>query len=1076
MFQRGKTITVILVAALLPCFAPAQDKAAKKSDDPLLSGLRYRLVGPFRGGRSATVTGVVGKPQLFYFGSVGGGVWRTTDGGSSWENISDGFFGGSIGAVAVSESDPNVIYVGGGEKTVRGNVSHGDGVWKSTDAGKTWKHIGLGDTRHIPRIRIHPKDPETVYAAALGHLYGPNKERGVFKSTDGGKNWKQVLFVNDEVGAVDLILDPNNPRIIYASTWRVKRTPYSLESGGPGSGLWKSVDSGDTWTPILQSAESGARSAEKKVKSGESSALRTPRSALGDGLPKGTVGIIGIAVSPVNSERVWAIVEAEDGGVFRSDNAGRTWTKINDDRNLRQRAWYYTRIYAHPKNVDEVFVVNVQFHKSSDGGKTFGTTLRTQHSDHHDLWIDPTEPTRMIVANDGGAQVSIDNGASWTTYHNQPTAQFYRVTTDNAFPYRIYGAQQDNSTVRIRSRGDGGGITERDWEPTAGGESGHIAVHPKDPDIVYGGSYGNFLIRMNHRTREVRNINVWPDNPLGAGAADLKYRFQWNFPIFFSPHDANMLYAAGNALFRTTDEGQSWTPISPDLTRNDKSKLGPSGGPITKDNTSVEYYCTIFAALESPHEKGVLWCGSDDGLLHLSRDDGKNWTRVTPPDLPEWSMINSLEAHPTDKGGLYLAVTRYKLDDFQPYLYKTTDYGKTWTKIVTGIKDDHFTRVVRADPKRPGLLYAGTESGMYISFDDGASWKRFQLNLPIVPITDLTIKNDDLIVATQGRSFWVLDDLTPLHQYKPEITSRPLHIFQPRPAYRLPGGRRGGGDDEGGRPSRTDGQNPTTGAVIAFHLKDAPPKETKSSLEILDANGVVVREYKSDAGPRGAKLDPKAGMNRIVWDLRHADAEDFPGMVIWGSLTGPRAVPGNYKARLKVGSLEESVEFAVKPDPRASASQSDYEEQLKFLLAVRDKLTETHRGIKTIRDVREQLTNVTKRLKDDSDIADAAKAIDKKLTAVEETLYQTKAKSSQDVLNFPIRLNNKLASVAGTAGMGDFRPTDQAEQVRKELTQQTDAELTRLRQVLSDDLPKFNELLSKKKVPGVFVDAKPPAK
>jgi photosystem II stability/assembly factor-like uncharacterized protein len=1046
MFHRTKIASALLIAAMLPGSATAQEKAPA-SDDPVLSSSRYRLVGPFRGGRSAAVTGVPGKPQLFYFGSTGGGVWRTTDGGSAWENVSDGFFGGSIGAVAVSESDPNVIYVGGGEKTVRGNVSHGDGVWKSTDAGKTWRHVGLGDTRHVPRIRIHPKDPETVYAAALGHLYGPNKERGVFKSTDGGKTWKQALFVNEEVGAVDLILDPNNPRILYASTWRVKRTPYSLESGGPGSGLWKSTDGGDTWKEVTKSP----------------------------GLPQGTVGIIGVAVSPVNSDRVWAIVEAEDGGVFRSDNAGRTWTKINDDRSLRQRAWYYTRIYAHPKNVDEVFVVNVALHKSSDGGKTFTTTLRTPHGDHHDLWLDPTEPTRMIVADDGGAQVSADAGASWTTYHNQPTAQFYRVTTDNAFPYRIYGAQQDNSTVRVRSRGDGGVVTERDWEPTAGSESGHIAVNPKDPDVVYGGNYGGFLQRINHRTHETRIVNVWPDNPLGHGAADLKYRFQWNFPIFFSPHDPDTLYAAGNVLFRTTDEGQSWTPISPDLTRNDKSKLGPSGGPITRDNTSVEYYCTIFAALESPHERGVLWCGSDDGLLHLSRNGGKNWTKVTPPDLPEWSMINSLEAHPTEKGGLYLAATRYKLDDFRPYLYKTTDYGKTWAKIVTGIKDDHFTRVVRADPNRPGLLYAGTESGMYVSFDDGASWKRFQLNLPVVPITDLAVKDDDLIVATQGRSFWVLDDLTQLHQLRPGITDRPLHVFRPRSPYRLPGGRRGG-DDEGGRPPRTDGQNPPAGAVIRFHLKEAPAKDAKSRLEILDANGAVVREYRSDADSPGAKLDAKAGMNRVVWDLRHADAEGFPGMVIWGSLTGPRAVPGSYKARLKVGPLEETVEFTVKPDPRASASQSEYEAQLEFLLAVRDKLTETHRGIKTIRDVREQLTNLGKRTKGDSDISDTAKAIDKKLTAVEESLYQTKSKSTQDVLNFPIRLNNKLASVAGTVGVGDNRPTDQAEQVRRELTQQIDEELSKLRRVLSEDLPKFNELLRQKKVPGVFVDDKPPGK
>ncbi len=1068
MSSRIKVLAALLLAALFSGVASAQDKA-KAPDDPLMKGLSYRLVGPFRGGRSAAVTGVPGKPNLFYFGSCGGGVWRTRDGGVTWENISDGFFGGSIGAVAVSRSDPNVIYVGGGEETVRGNVSHGNGIWKSTDAGKTWKHVGLGDTRHIPRIRIHPKNPDIVYVAALGHLYGPNKERGVYRSTDGGTTWKRILFVNDQVGAVDLVLDPNNPRILYASTWRVKRTPYSLESGGPGSALWKSTDSGDTWVRLTtETPESTPKDKAKESTPEDDDGKPKP----GKGLPTGTLGIIGVAVSPVNSDRVWAIIEAENGGVFRSDDAGQTWTKINEDRSLRQRAWYYTRIYAGPKNIDEVYVVNVQFHKSTDGGKNFGTTLRTPHGDHHDLWIDPNEPARMIVADDGGAQITVDSGVSWTTYGNQPTAQFYRVVTDNAFPYRIYGAQQDNSTVRIRSRGEFGGITERDWESTAGGESGFIAVNPKDPDIVYGGSYGNYIERINHRTHEVRNINVWPDNPLGEGAGKLKYRFQWNFPIFFSPHDANTLYAAGNVLFKTTDEGQSWTAISPDLTRNDKTKLGSSGGPITKDNTSVEYYCTIFAATESPLEKGVLWCGSDDGLVHVSRDGGKHWTNVTPPDLPEWSMINSLEAHPTEKGGLYLAATRYKLDDFHPYLYRTTDYGKTWTKIVNGIKDDHFTRVVRADAKRPGLLYAGTENGMYISFDDGAKWKNFQLNLPIVPVTDLAIKDDDLIVATQGRSFWVFDDLTMLHQMNPEIAQKKMHVFKPRPAYRMEGGG-------GGRPSRTSGQNPPGGTALHFYLKDAPAKGTKSSLEIVDANGSVVREFKSDATEPGAKFAVKAGMNRQMWNLRYADAEGFPGLILWGSLTGPRVVPGHYKARLKVGKQEETVEFEVKPDPRASASRSDFDEQLKFLLSVRDKLTETHRDIKTIRDVRDQLKNLDKRLKDRPDSAEikaASKAIDQKLTAIEEALYQTKAKSSQDVLNFPIRLNNKLASLAGDVGAGDNRPTDQAEQVRKELTEQTDAQLSKLRKVLNEDLPKFNELLGKKKVPGVFVDGKPAKK
>jgi photosystem II stability/assembly factor-like uncharacterized protein len=1037
MSLRTRLALTLFVGLLVVAPVSAQGKPEGGLDNSLFSTLRYRLVGPFRGGRSAAVTGVPGKPKLFYFGSTGGGVWRTTDGGASWENISDGHFGGSIGAVTVSESDPNVIYVGGGEKTVRGNVSHGNGMWKSTDAGKTWKHIGLEDTQHIPRVRIHPRNPALVYVAALGHLYGPNEQRGVYRSNDGGKTWKRILFVSNDAGAVDLVLDPSNPRIVYASTWKVRRTPYSLESGGKGSGLWKSTDGGDTWKEITR----------------------------GRGLPTGTVGIIGVSVSPVDSNRVWAIVEAEEGGVFRSDDAGTTWVKTNDDRNLRQRAWYYTRIYADTKDLDKVYVVNVQFWRSNDAGKSF-TSIRTPHGDHHDLWIDPTEPTRMVVGDDGGAQVSTNAGASWTTYHNQPTAQFYRVTTDNHFPYRIYGAQQDNSTVRIAHRSSGFSIGERDWESTAGGESGHIAPHPKDPDIVYGGSYGGFLMRFNHRTREIRNITIWPDNPIGHGAADLKYRFQWNFPLFFSPHDDKTLYAAGNVLFRTTNEGQTWEAISPDLTRNDKSKQGPSGGPITRDNTSVEYYCTIFAALESPHEKGVLWCGSDDGRIQLSRDGGKKWVNVTPPDLPEWSQINSIEAHPSEKGGLYVAATRYKLDDFKPYLYRTTDYGKTWTKIVTGIKSDHFTRVIRADPKRAGLLYAGTENGMYVSFDDGARWQSFQLNLPIVPITDLAWKNNDLVVATQGRSFWVLDDLTPLHELRPEIAQQTLHLFGPRATYRMPGGGGFGGS------SRSEGQNPPAGVVLHYYLKENPPRETRVELELLQPDDTVIRRFSSRATEVVDKIDPKKGMNRFVWDMRYPGAESFPGMVLWGGgTTGPRVVPGKYKARLRLGKDSHAVTFTIKPDPRVRSTPEDYDAQLRFLLSSRDKLSQTHRAIKQMRDLRQQLSALQKRLADRNDVSDVlvmSKVLDKKLIGIEEALYQTKAKSSQDVLNYPIRLNNRLSALAGVVSMGDNRPTDQAVQLKGELTRAIDSELARLQKVLDEDLTRFNELLANKKVPGIF--------
>ncbi len=847
---------------------------AQSIDPVLYESVEFRSIGPFRGGRSAAVTGVADDPMLYYFGSAGGGVWKTDDGGATWDNISDGYFGGSIGAIAVAPSDPSVIYVGGGEKTVRGNVSHGEGMYRSEDGGATWKKIGLEDSRHITRIRVHPDDPDTLYVSALGHLYGPNQERGVYRSRDGGQSWQRVLFVSDMAGAVDLIMDPRNARVLYATTWRVLRTPYSLESGGEGSGIYKTIDGGETWTELSHNP----------------------------GMPKGTLGICGVAVSPLDSKRVWAIVEAAEGGVFRSDDSGATWRRVNTDRNLRQRAWYYSRIYAGPDSIDDVYVLNVGFWRSKDGGENFDS-IRTPHSDHHDLWIDPAQSSRMIIGDDGGAQVTYNGGRTWSEPDTQPTAQFYRVTTDNHFPYRIYGAQQDNSTVRILSRSDSGSIGERDWESTAGGESGHIAPDPTNPEIVYGGSYGGYLTRYNHATGKVRNIHVWPDNPMGHGAGDNKYRFQWNFPIFFSPHDPKTLYTAANVLFKTNDEGQSWTRISPDLTRNDASKLGPSGGPITKDNTSVEYYATIFSALESPHEPGVLWVGSDDGLVQLSQDAGETWTNVTPPDLPEWTQINSMEAHPTEKGGLYLAGTRYKLDDFQPYLYKTLDYGKTWTKITRGIADKHFTRVIRADRERPGLLFAGAESGLYLSWNDGADWVRFQQNLPLVPITDLAIKDNDLIVATQGRSFWVLDDLTFLHQLKPGLEKSAWHVWRPRPLHRLSG--------RGGFRSRTTGSNPYAGAEIRFWLRDLPEKETLR-LQVVDPQGEPVQVYSTQPKDGEERLVVKAGVNRFRWDLRYPDAETFPGLVLWaGGTNGPRAVPGDLFVQVHPRRPDHGNQFGI---------------------------------------------------------------------------------------------------------------------------------------------------------------------
>ncbi|WP_167618007.1 WD40/YVTN/BNR-like repeat-containing protein [Maribellus sediminis] len=1021
-------------------FSKKDQKAATAvPDTSAFSNLEYRSIGPFRGGRSAAVCGVDGNPELYYMGTTGGGVWKTEDAGQSWSNISDNYFGGTIGAVSVAPSDNNIIYVGGGEVTIRGNVSHGYGVWKSNDAGETWEYKGLKEAQYIPRIRIHPKNPDLVYAAVLGHAFGPNEERGVYRSKDGGDSWEKVLFVSEDAGAVDLIIDPFNPLVLYASTWKVRRTPYSLESGGEGSDLWKSTDGGDNWEKISNNK----------------------------GLPEGTLGIIGVTASPVKRNRLWAIVEAENGGVFRSDDAGKTWIKTNDDRNLRQRAWYYSRIYADSQNEDVVYVLNVQFWKSKDGGKSF-SSIRTPHGDHHDLWISPSDNKQMIIADDGGGQVTLDGGHNWSTMMNQPTAQFYRVTTDNHFPYRIYAAQQDNSTVRIPHRSLSSGISEDDWEPTAGGESGFIAPDPKNPDIVYGGSYGGYLVQQNHKTGESRMINVWPDNPMGWAAKDIKYRFQWNYPIFFSTHYENTLYCAANVLFKTDNEGQSWTQISPDLTRNDTTKMGASGGPITKDNTSVEYYGTIFAACESALEPGVIWAGSDDGLIHVTRNGGESWENVTPPSsiMPEWTMINSIEPHPFEKGGLYVAATSYKNDDFTPYLYKTTDYGLTWTKITTGIANDHFTRVIRADKNKAGLLFAGTESGMYISFDDGELWQPFQLNLPVVPITDLTIKNNDLIVATQGRGLYILDDITTLHQLDKDLLDKDFALLDQSDSYRI----------LAGRGSNNSGKNPPSGAVIDFWLKEKTDS-TKVTLEVLDENQTPIMTFSNHASDKQikddlalAKLEVKKGLNRFAWNLRYPGAKGFPGLIMWsGGLDGPVAVPGTYIAKLSVDSVSVEKSFEILPVPTYSSTEEDYRLQFDILMQIRDKLTETHQCILDIRAAKEQLNAAKEKMDKEQhqNILDEIKSITTKMDVVEKALYQTKNKSNQDPLNFPIRLNDKLAGVASVVAYSDARPTDQSIAVKNELTKQIDKQLEAFRKIKTVDIPKLNKMIWDAKIPAV---------
>jgi photosystem II stability/assembly factor-like uncharacterized protein len=1157
-----------LLAAPVAAGAAAADAAAKTSRDAAgfdperWKALRWREVGPYRGGRADTVTGVPGDRATYYFGATGGGVWKSTDAGRSWQNVSDGFFGGSIGAVAVSAWDPNVVYAGTGEETMRGNVSEGDGLWKSVDAGKTWKRAGLADSRHIARIRIHPRNPDVVYAAVLGHLFGPSAERGVYRSTDGGASWKRVLFVDDSTGAVDLAMDPANPRVLYAGLWRVRRTPYSLESGGPGSGLWKSTDGGDSWTDLSRNS----------------------------GLPKAPLGIAGVAVSPSAPDNVYAIVEAPEGGVFRSQDGGKTWKRTSSEHEATQRAWYYGRIYADPADAESVYVVNVFFLRSKDGGKTW-KAIRVPHGDNHDLWIDPADPRRMIECNDGGANVSEDGGRTWTPQDNQPTAQIYRVSTDNHVPYRIYGAQQDNSALRIASRGGGElGIGPRDWEPTAGGESGYVLADPRDPEVVYGGSYGGFLVRLNHRTREIRDVNPWPDNPMGAGAADLRYRFQWNFPIAISPHDPRVLYAGANVLFRSSDEGQSWTAISPDLTRNDRSRQGPSGGPITKDNTSVEYYDTIFTVAESPLVAGVLWVGSDDGLVHVSRDGGAHWQNVTPAALPPWSQINSVEASPFDAGAAYFAATLYKSDDNRPYLWKTTDYGSHWTRIDEGIDRAHFTRVVRADPARRGLLYAGTQRGAYVSFDDGAHWRPLQLNLPLVPVTDLTIKEGDLVAATEGRGFWVLDDLEPLRELAadPRLVGAPIHLFKPRQTLRLPGY-----GEAKATPGR--GQNPPGGVVVDYYLREAPAAgQPPLRIEILDRDGKLVHAYsaaklepgggaaagsatagrgtavesapanavpagspgqaahappgqlvtpaggggapagaeaKGAAGAAGveaeeateaaetgeatgetgaeagkstvseeleAKKEPQApaaqGFNRFVWDLSYRRAQDFPGMVLWArELIAPPAAPGSYQVRLIAAGQSVTQPFAIVKDPRSASTGADLEAQQRFLVGIRDKLDATHDALRRIRALRAQLADLRKRLRAGGEAAAsaagaapadsyaavrrAASELDGKLAAVEETLYQTRSRSLEDALNFPIRLDDKLNSLANSAAIGDYRPTAQAIAVRDQLVAAIDAQLARLDDLLAHDVPGFNRLAAAAGVQTVILPrpAPPPA-
>jgi photosystem II stability/assembly factor-like uncharacterized protein len=1026
---------------------------SKPTYDPALyQAMKYRLIGPYRGGRVTAVSGVPGVGGTFYMGSTGGGVWKTTDGGETWSNVSDGSFtSASIGAVAVAPSDPNVVWAGTGSACIRGNTSPGDGVYRSTDAGKTWTQVGLADGGQIGRIRVDPRDPDRAWVAVLGHAFGPNETRGVYRTTDGGATWKRVLWVSERAGAVDLALDPTNPRVLFAATWEAVRKPWTLVSGGEGSALYRSTDGGDSWKELTE------------------------------GLPEGLKGRIGVTVSAARPGRVWALVEATDGGIFRSDDGGDSFRPVNDNRNFRQRAWYYSHIHADPRDADTVYVLNVGLYRSTDAGKSF-TFIRGPHGDHHDLWIDPDDPEVMINGNDGGATVTTNGGRSWSTQANQPTSEFYRVSVDDRFPYRVYGAQQDNTTVSIPSRTSSSGITQRDWYPVGGGESGHIVVDPSDPDVVYAGSFGGTITRYDHRTRQSRNILAYPQLALGQAARDLNYRFQWNAPIRISPHDPDVLYHAANVVFRSDDAGQSWEAISPDLTRDDTERQDYSGGPITWDNTGVEVYGTVFALEESPHEPGVLWVGSDDGLVHISRDGGESWTEVTPKAMPEWGQVNMIELSAHASGRAFLAVTRYRLDDFRPYIFRTDDHGKSWEQLTdgsNGIPASHFVRVVREDPDREGLLYAGTEFGVYVSFDGGRRWQSLQLELPVTPITDMVVKNRDLVLATQGRSFWILDDLTPLHQIDAAIAEAEVHLFEPRDSYRFRGG-----DDFGGA-DRAVGQNPPNGTVVYYLLADPPGDEV--TLTILDAEGNVIRSFSSveeerrapdpyeefrAEPPKSRKLPVEPGLNRFVWDHRYPDAEILEGVILWGGARGPRVVPGTYQATLTVGGKSQTRSFEVLQDPRVDATREDLEEQFDLAMKVYGLLNDTQRAVATIRDVREQVSSVAGRSVSagtDTGIEEAARALVEQLTAIEESLDQTRSQGIQDPLNFPPQLDGQLLYLYGVVNSADAGPTAGALERYRDLEDEVGGKLQELDLVFDDELAVFNDRIRENDLPAVIV-------
>ena len=1023
-------IAVTLLVTLFPTAPTAQ------MDTSLFAGLRWRSIGPARGGRSQAVAGSVARPHEYYFGAVGGGVWKTTDSGITWRPVTDRQIkSSSVGAIEIAASNPDVVYVGMGETELRGNIIQGDGVYKTVDAGKTWTHLGLEKTQAISRVRIHPANPDVAFVAALGNPYGENPERGVFRTKDGGKTWDKILFRDGKTGAVDLVMDPKNPDTLYAAMWEVNRTPHSLSSGGPGSGLFKTVDGGNTWTELTKNA----------------------------GLPKPIWGKVGVTVSGADSNRLFAIIEAKDGGIFMSDDAGASWKMVNEDRRIRQRAFYYSRIYADPAAKDTFYILNVALFRSTDAGKTL-RPIQVPHSDNHDMWIAANDPKRMINANDGGGNVSINGGESWTG-QQYPTAQFYNVFTTTHVPYHVCGAQQDNSTACVSSAGNGSDLYD-----VGGGESGYIAPDPTDTDVFYAGSYGGLLTRVNRRTGEDRAINIWPDNPMGHNSGSMTERFQWTFPIIISPTDPKTLYATSQHVWKSTNQGQSWQKISPDLSRHDPSTMGDSGGPITLDQTGVETYAVVFALAPSPLDGNVIWAGSDDGWVHVTQNGGKTWTKITPPDLPEFSRVSLIKASPHNAGTAYIAANRYQRADRAPYVYRTHDFGKTWTKITAGIRPDDFARVIEEDPKRKGLLFLGTESGVYVSFDDGSVWQSFSLELPVTPVHGVLVKNDDLVIGTHGRSFYVMDNINVLRQIAKNTTDEAVVLFKPGTAMR----------------------SVSRGVAIDYFLKQEADTVT---IEILDAKGAVIKTFTGAAAPAGggaaggagagapqageeggggrggppARVAVKQGLNRFVWDSRYPDATTFPGLIMWaGSVRGPAAPPGEYQVRLTAAGQSKTQAFSIVRNPKISSTDADLIEQFKLATQINAKVGVANEAVLRARSIKEQVADRATKAKDEG-IQKAADALTTRVTEVEGEIYQYRNRSNQDPLNYPIRLNNKLAALQGIVESGDYKPTDQSHAVFKELSDKLDKQLQRLDGLVKDDLATFNQELAKKRIEPVVV-------